>query len=1150
MAANGNDYKLMMDSEGMWSAMYVEFMVNVTLGTQGSAPLTRAENGSWSYLGETVTTGSSVNTANGNEYTLMYVDGAWSAEFVPVSMMIEGTGLTAMTREGDDMYDVGDDTLAASGVGDVTVDGGMYHVWMVDGGLAGARFDKAIDPQTDFKVGDVEKLPTLSAEDKDTAATELRTQLTIVGEKFSMGDLLGSGSATVMGDGIVAKALKEMEDIRTDVEALLGVFDAGDATLRTQLGIYWNDKAQGQVNKVFGAGTVDLGRTPDEDDIVDEIGDLIAALSSESAFAAATEKDGKGVFAAAQLDAAAAADAFAAVASEASVRFGVTGDTRYGAVYKQERDIATEKLAYRYFLPKVLVDPDDSDAPITAITLGSDAGVSLTQTSGETVAKGSDYDDNHIKVGDFDDVKDAIASAVASSVDSSALGSNQKFTVAVTDGSTAGTYTVTFTVTTTDTDGTTSDQTGTTLVKLSPEVYTPPDASTGDGEVGAFAWGTINETVRTRHIQSTGNAYYEGGTRAVSGKGVHYSGDIALRVRFATNKVSGLITNLADDDGLPWEYYFGDADSIILPTATLKSNTQWTEDSDEKAQVTFASRAGSPRPRDAEATFRGILLGRNDDAGSQAVGTWSVGTDTRAGSRYLAGAFGAVQTSDEPDVRPGTDQGGGVDAMISSSSSAKLEGGKLKLTVNRYGWNYGHTGANDQDTPAVSDDVLVPATSNDKWNYGLKMETVSDDNRKIKDQNGTAAGYPVKFLERTHEVGLEALFAKDGAELNTNGSKHVDDARTELETLRSRLSVLIDTDQLPASQTAIWQDVQDILETRLFGKVPEKLSDAYDKDEAVALIDRVLDALQSQDELEAALEKDGGGIFTDDGDPVSSRAVGDIWGERETQVKARLGSTNFTRFGVWRVRNTKNALRSGGWQDRTAADKDGPGVFAYSPLPAAVITLTTDPSYPGGSTATYTGGTRAIQGKAMYEGEVLLTATWSATTVSASLSMEISNLRNAANGDPLAYSLYENADGTFSATASTSALGKLIFAGDITATPDSGDGEKLKFSSVGDSDATSSLAVRVGATDPGVQQESLAFATDPTSPGDLDTAMVDGMFVGSGQDGPLGVIGQWSVSAKGVNVSGDGTISAINDGSNIKIGDGTLLQGAFGAELP
>ena len=141
-AANGNMYALMMDADGMWSGTYQEVMVTVALGTRGSVTLTRAEDMSWWLGSEAVMTGSMVNSANGNEYMLsMSDDGAWTAMFQPVSMAIEGTGLTAMTREGDDKYDVGDATLAASGTGNVTVDGAMYRVWMMDDGLAGARYD-------------------------------------------------------------------------------------------------------------------------------------------------------------------------------------------------------------------------------------------------------------------------------------------------------------------------------------------------------------------------------------------------------------------------------------------------------------------------------------------------------------------------------------------------------------------------------------------------------------------------------------------------------------------------------------------------------------------------------------------------------------------------------------------------------------------------------------------------------------------------------------------------------------------------------------------------------------------------------------------------------------------------------------------------
>ena len=137
-AANGNMYVLMMDADGMWSAMCQKVMVTVALGTQGSINLERAEDMSWWLGSEGVGVGSEVMSDNGNTYTLWYTDGVWSARFEPESMMIEGTGLVAMTREADDMYDDVGATLSASGVGDVTVDGAMYHVcfgWSASGPL-------------------------------------------------------------------------------------------------------------------------------------------------------------------------------------------------------------------------------------------------------------------------------------------------------------------------------------------------------------------------------------------------------------------------------------------------------------------------------------------------------------------------------------------------------------------------------------------------------------------------------------------------------------------------------------------------------------------------------------------------------------------------------------------------------------------------------------------------------------------------------------------------------------------------------------------------------------------------------------------------------------------------------------------------------
>ena len=355
-AANGNMYVLMMDAEGMWSAMYQKVMATLALGTQGSITLVRAEDMSWWYGSEEVGVGSEVMSDNGNTYTLWYTDGVWSARFEPVSMEIAGTGLTAMSREADDMYDVNGTTLPASGVGDITVDGAMYHVWMDDGMLAGARFDdKFKDGRYNIAVGnaalsaqdDAGLLAALGIDEEKTVANELNTHLKVRGEYFSLGTLLGTGMATRAGDNqstIVSNALDEIRDLRQRAVATLDVFpDASDASARSSaLTTLWT-KVGTQVGNIFG-DKVSLPRARGDDRILDDFDDIIAALSDADAFEAATASGGGGVFAGAKLSADAAASAFTAEAVEASATFGVVGNTRFGAFWKKERDDATMKL--------------------------------------------------------------------------------------------------------------------------------------------------------------------------------------------------------------------------------------------------------------------------------------------------------------------------------------------------------------------------------------------------------------------------------------------------------------------------------------------------------------------------------------------------------------------------------------------------------------------------------------------------------------------------------------------------------------------------------------------------------------------------------------------------------------------------------------
>ena len=229
----------------------------VTLGTSGTVMLQMAEDNSW-WIGDMAfSSGDTYTAANGNDYVLTYHmeddDAHWDAMFTPASMMIGGTDLTAMSREDQMGYDVmgSEDTIPESGMGDVTVGNAMYHVWMDDGMLMGARFDAAINGDTDMKIGDID-LPTLSGDDEDTVGNELRTKLNVADRSFSVGTLIGQGSAADMGDNIVVKALEAITKVRDDVNAILSL-DTELTGLQGILNARWGS-IQTQLNTIFGSG--------------------------------------------------------------------------------------------------------------------------------------------------------------------------------------------------------------------------------------------------------------------------------------------------------------------------------------------------------------------------------------------------------------------------------------------------------------------------------------------------------------------------------------------------------------------------------------------------------------------------------------------------------------------------------------------------------------------------------------------------------------------------------------------------------------------------------------------------------------------------------------------------------------------------------
>jgi len=117
-----------------------------------------------------------------------------------------------------------------------------------------------------------------------------------------------------IGPEIVAEALKEIQETRTEVSTLLGLapeYAAQNPALEQQ----WKAVTD-QLNEVIGAGKGDSSagafrvdanddntpdnaagaRNPGKDEIIEDIDDTSDALSSADGFAAATAQGGKGVF--------------------------------------------------------------------------------------------------------------------------------------------------------------------------------------------------------------------------------------------------------------------------------------------------------------------------------------------------------------------------------------------------------------------------------------------------------------------------------------------------------------------------------------------------------------------------------------------------------------------------------------------------------------------------------------------------------------------------------------------------------------------------------------------------------------------------------------------------------------------------------------
>jgi hypothetical protein len=323
---------------------------------------------------------------------------------------------------------------------------------------------------------------------------------------------------------------------------------------------------------------------------------------------------------------------------------------------------------------------------------------------------------------------------------------------------------------------------------------------------------------------------------------------------------------------------------------------------------------------------------------------------------------------------------------------------------------------------------------------------------------------------------------------------------------------------------------------------------------------------------------------------------------------------------VWRKQVNKAAnLDYAGLASGT--EGDGPGSFAYSPLPATEYENADDSTYPGPGSATFTGETVALQpsgaaGGVIYTGVITVTASWDGTwtgfvreedgtiphntsTIGDARAAEITAPATGTNptdyklgtitavitgletadGDPLEYVMSTEKAGNDPATTVTEptnhayvtetkmGIRDVIFANVYITTSFKDDENELMV--------MTSFAAPDGATDtnPGPRARIVTMVgNDPMTvvgygqPQDTtSTASLVGTFVGQDVDGPLGVLGRWTLmdpddvtvttseidrtAATETTKASEIRRTTVQIDDAIRIGTGQTLYGAFGAEV-
>ena len=586
----GRTYVLTL-ADGTWSAAFQPREVMVSLGASGeSVTLMTTEAGGYTLDGTAVEAGSSLTNTAGERYALVLgTDGMWTATHVPEqrTVLLGNSGITIQLMTGETGTWMRGDAEVSSGdivVGEINAVTGSANQYELT--LADGTWTAAYRPATQRIKG---------------------TGLTASAHEDGQGYTVGAATLPASGAGELAAA----------DGALYRVAKGADGTLA---GARFDRPVVGDVMHANSIGSHDAPSlsTDDRKTDADETGTLLNVLGASLSMG---DLLGAG-------SAVASGPNMVAGARQQMVKIR----DRAAGLVALRRDGGLDSESFG-----VQVGRQWAAADTLVNRLFGTTGATLERTM--SVSRVVDA---------FDRLVDALSSEEAFAAATLADGPNQLQGFKTRNATQAAQAFNRVAWTASGTLGTLGS------TRFGAAVYNSTDnvtAGLGDAErAQGFAWSTIESTRRASDVQTSGEAYYMGVTHAADQDGNLYEGDIDVLVRFRTEKVDGLVSQLArTDTGATWSYGLGgEVTGITLPPAELNRRGAWRVRARNAAgRLSYVARAGSSADFVfIGGEFSGQLLGRDDAAGAEAIGTWKVET----GSSVLAGGFG-VERVESPAQR-------------------------------------------------------------------------------------------------------------------------------------------------------------------------------------------------------------------------------------------------------------------------------------------------------------------------------------------------------------------------------------------------------------------------------------------------------------------------------------------------------------------